>query len=79
MIEIVTDKNIDEVLPLVHEYQVFYGVGKIDDEKNKSFFSQFTKSHENGVCIYAGLIKKRLVSQQFIKAIQVQGLKSLQY
>ena len=49
MIEKVTDKNIDEVLPLIREYQVFYGVEEIDEKKNKLFFSQFVKSNENGV------------------------------
>ena len=52
MIEKVTDKNIDEVLPLIREYQVFYGVEEIDEKKNKLFFSQFVKSNENGVSTF---------------------------
>jgi len=49
MIEEVTNKNFDEVLPLIKEYQIFYGVEKIDEKKNREFFSQFTQSHENGI------------------------------
>jgi ribosomal protein S18 acetylase RimI-like enzyme len=49
MIEEVTDKNIKDVLPLIKEYQVFYGVEKIADKKNKLFFSQFAKNHQNGI------------------------------
>lgn len=49
MIEKVTDKNIEEVLPLIREYQIFYGVEEIDEKKNKLFFSQFVESNENGV------------------------------
>ncbi|MEE9354045.1 MAG: GNAT family N-acetyltransferase [Methylococcaceae bacterium] len=49
MIEEVTDKNIEEILPLIKEYQIFYGVDELDDKKNMFFFSQFTKDHENGI------------------------------
>ena len=49
MIEIVTTENLEEVLPLIKEYQVFYGVENIDEIKNKLYFLQFTKNHENGI------------------------------
>lgn len=49
MIEEVTESNFNEVLPLIIEYQTFYGVETINEEKNKLFFSQFTKSHKNGI------------------------------
>lgn len=49
MIEEVTESNINDVLPLIMEYQTFYGVEVINKEKNKLFFSQFTNSHENGI------------------------------
>ena len=49
MIETVTEKNINDVLPLINEYQRFYGMANVDDKKNKQFFSQFIKNHENGI------------------------------
>jgi GNAT superfamily N-acetyltransferase len=49
MIEEVTSQNIEEVLPLIKEYQIFYNVDQIDENKNKNFFSQFTQNHENGI------------------------------
>ena len=44
MIEKVTTQNFEEVLPLIREYQEFYNVTDIDDEKNREFFS-----HSGGV------------------------------
>lgn len=45
MIEKVTNNNFNDVLPLISEYQEFYGVKNIDEEKNKKyFFSIFNKS-----------------------------------
>ena len=41
MIEAVTSNNIDEVLPLIKQYQAFYQAVPISDGKNQSFFSQF--------------------------------------
>jgi len=49
MIEEVTTKNFEEVLPLIKEYQIFYGVENIDEKKNHDFFSQFIQNHENGI------------------------------
>ena len=49
MIEKVTSENLEEVLPLIKEYQVFYGVKNINKNKNKLFFSQFTKNDGNGI------------------------------
>lgn len=49
MIEKVTDNNFAEVLPLIREYQEFYGVEDINDEKNREYFSQFLAGSENGV------------------------------
>lgn len=48
MIEEVTNENIDEILPLIRMYQEFYGGPYVNDEKNKTFFSQFINS-DNGV------------------------------
>ena len=49
IIEKVTNDNFDEILPLIREYQTFYQVKEIDDEKNRRYFSQFVNSNENGV------------------------------
>jgi len=49
VIEKVTDKNFDEILPLIKEYQEFYGVEKVDEQKNRLYFNQFVNSNENGV------------------------------
>ena len=49
MIEKVTSENLEEVLPLIKEYQIFYGVKSLNENKNKLFFSQFTKNNENGI------------------------------
>lgn len=49
MIEQVTNESLEEILPLIREYQAFYDVKNIDDKKNKIFFSQFTKNNDNGI------------------------------
>lgn len=41
MIEIVSEKNIDEILPLIRSYQEFYEVDNICDVTNREFFGQF--------------------------------------
>ena len=52
MIEAISAKNIDEVLPLISEYQSFYKVKEIDEQNNKRFFSQFGKNSDKG-CLFA--------------------------
>jgi len=49
LIEKVTAENFNEVIPLIEEYQKFYGVDDIDNDKNKLYFYQFVNSNENGV------------------------------
>ncbi len=49
MIERVTPETLDELLPLIREYQQFYRVANIDDEKNRRFFGQFAQDNERGV------------------------------
>ncbi len=51
MIEVVSEKNLDEVLPLVRAYMEFYHVADIDDARNKTFFSQFGESSDKG-CLF---------------------------
>ncbi|MGV7221598.1 MAG: GNAT family N-acetyltransferase [Nitrospinales bacterium] len=48
MIENVSEKNLDELLPLIRDYQEFYKVADISDSRNKSFFSQFGESNPLG-------------------------------
>ena len=48
MIEIVSKNNVDEVLPLIRQYQEFYKVANISDSKNRVFFSQFGESNPTG-------------------------------
>lgn len=51
MIEAVSEKNIDDVLPLIRQYQEFYKVANISDSKNRDFFSQFGDSNPAG-CLF---------------------------
>ena len=48
MIEFVSKENINEVLPLIRQYQAFYNVTDISDSKNKTFFLQFGKTSPSG-------------------------------
>ena len=51
MIEAVSSKNLEEVLPLIRKYQEFYKIQDIDDEKNRAFFSQFDENGSDG-CLF---------------------------
>lgn len=44
MIEQVSNQNLEELLPLVAQYQAFYQVTEISNDKNREFFSQFGES-----------------------------------
>ena len=48
MIEIVSEKNLHEVLPLIRLYQEFYKVAEISDSRNQEFFSQFGENNPSG-------------------------------
>ncbi|WP_232824775.1 GNAT family N-acetyltransferase [Algibacillus agarilyticus] len=48
MIETVSKTNLPEVLPLIRQYQAFYNVADISDEKNAAFFSQFNNASPLG-------------------------------
>ncbi|WGL16530.1 GNAT family N-acetyltransferase [Microbulbifer bruguierae] len=48
MIEVVSQKNLSEVLPLIRAYQEFYNVTEISDDRNSKFFSQFGESCPSG-------------------------------
>ena len=60
MIEAITAQNLDEVLPLIRQYQIFYKVTEIDDQNNKRFFSQFGEHSEKG-CLFAYRKKNKLL------------------
>jgi len=51
MIEPINSENLDEVLPLIRKYQIFYRVENVDDWKNKKFFSQFSETSDKG-CLF---------------------------
>ncbi len=51
MIEAVSEKNIEEVLPLIRKYQEFYQIQDISDERNRAFFSQFGENGNDG-CLF---------------------------
>jgi len=48
MIEAVSKNNLAEVLPLIREYQEFYKVSEISDDRNSEFFAQFSESSPVG-------------------------------
>lgn len=51
MIEAVSASNIDEALPLIRQYQAFYQIPDIDDDRNRAFFSRFSESGNEG-CLF---------------------------
>ena len=52
MIEAVTDKNLEEVLPLIRQYQEFYKIADINDDRNREFFRSFAKTKPKAVNFY---------------------------
>lgn len=48
MIEVVSKRNLTEVLPLIRAYQEFYNVSEISDDRNAEFFAQFGESSPFG-------------------------------
>ena len=51
MIEAVSVDNLAEVLPLIRQYQAFYQVASICDERNRIFFGQFHGDNPAG-CLF---------------------------
>jgi hypothetical protein len=51
VIEPVSESNLEEVLPLIRQYQEFYKIADIDDERNRNFFSRFSESGNEG-CLF---------------------------
>ncbi|WP_308364695.1 MULTISPECIES: GNAT family N-acetyltransferase [unclassified Microbulbifer] len=52
MIEAVSNKNLEDVLPLIRQYQEFYKVEDICDMRNRVFFSRFGEQSRDG-CQFA--------------------------
>lgn len=48
VIEAVSPENLHEVLPLIRQYQEFYKVADISDERNREFFSRFGEQNPEG-------------------------------
>lgn len=48
MIEAVSQSNLKDVLPLIRQYQEFYNISNVNDEKNRIFFSQFGEKNTAG-------------------------------
>jgi GNAT superfamily N-acetyltransferase len=49
----ITRDQLERLLPLIAAYQRFYGVSRIDDERNRAFFSRFLAPSENGMLLGA--------------------------
>jgi GNAT superfamily N-acetyltransferase len=52
-IEPITTKQLERLLPMIAEYQRFYEVEEIDDERNRQFFARFIAPSENGMLLGA--------------------------
>ena len=47
-IEAVTADSLEEILPLVRQYQEFYKITDISDQRNRDFFSRFCGENPSG-------------------------------
>jgi GNAT superfamily N-acetyltransferase len=52
-IEPVLADQFEELLPLIADYQRFYEVEEIDEERNRSFFSRFLRPSDDGLLLGA--------------------------
>ncbi len=48
MIDVVSSENLDEILPLIEQYQAFYKAAPVSGPANKQFFSQFGEDSSAG-------------------------------
>jgi GNAT superfamily N-acetyltransferase len=51
MIESLNAQNLEELLPVIQQYQSFYGVENLSDDTNRKFFSQFDEHSQEG-CVF---------------------------
>ncbi len=52
MIELISKENLEELLPIIEQYQAFYQVSDRSVEKNRQFFAQFGEGKPSG-CQFA--------------------------
>jgi GNAT superfamily N-acetyltransferase len=52
-IEPVTEDQLETLLPMIADYQRFYGRREVDEERNRSFFRRFIVPSEDGILIAA--------------------------
>jgi GNAT superfamily N-acetyltransferase len=52
-IEPVTADDYDELVPMIGDYQRFYEVEEVDEERNRSFFARFIAPSEDGLLLGA--------------------------
>jgi GNAT superfamily N-acetyltransferase len=52
-IEPVAEEQLEALLPMIADYQRFYEVEAIDEERNRSFFSRFLAPSEDGMLLGA--------------------------
>ncbi len=52
-IEPITTEQLERLLPMIAEYQRFYEVEEIDEERNRRFFARFIAPSENGMLLGA--------------------------
>jgi GNAT superfamily N-acetyltransferase len=52
-IEPITSDRLELLLPMIAEYQRFYEVEEIDEERNREFFARFIAPSENGMLLGA--------------------------
>jgi|ERR1044072_2165020 GNAT superfamily N-acetyltransferase len=50
---VVTEPDLELLLPLIAAYQRFYEVGDVDDERNRAFFSRFLSPSTDGMLLAA--------------------------
>ncbi|WP_119393312.1 GNAT family N-acetyltransferase [Salinibius halmophilus] len=61
MIEPINEGNLEAVLPLFRQYQEFYRVSDINDDKNRTFLNQFGEGKPTG-CLFGFRHNHQLVA-----------------
>ena len=69
MIEVVDSNNLEEILPLIREYQEFYEIPDISDINNREFFPCFARVAQKVVSSCFDLMVRCVVSQLCILVI----------
>ena len=52
-IEPITAAQFETLLPMIADYQRFYEVEEIDEERNRAFFARFIDPSDDGILIGA--------------------------